>query len=149
MPEIYEHHHTVRQDEIDGQGHANNVVYVRWMQDAAVAHSAAQGWPGERYALAGFGWVVRWHRIEYLQPALAGDQLLICTWVATMQKVMSLRRYRFVRAGDQALLGTAETMWAFIDYATARPARILPAVAAAFTVVDDPADSPLVVPKGL
>jgi len=137
MPEIYQHPHTVRQDEIDGQGHANNVAYVQWMQDAAVAHSAAQGWPGERYLQAGFGWVVRWHRIEYLQPAFAGDQLIVRTWVATMQKVMSLRRYRFVRPGDQALLATAETMWAFIDYATARPARILPEVAAAFTVVAD------------
>jgi acyl-CoA thioester hydrolase len=143
MPEIYEHRHTVRREEIDGQGHANNVAYVRWMQDAAVAHSTAQGWPGERYVQAGFGWVVRWHRIEYLQPAFAGDQLIVRTWVATMQKVMSLRRYRFVRPGDQALLATAETMWAFIDYATARPARILPEVAAAFTVLADPPESPL------
>jgi acyl-CoA thioester hydrolase len=137
MPEIYEYRHTVRVEEIDGQGHANNVVFVQWMQDAAVAHSAAQGWPGERYAQAGFGWVVRWHRIEYLQPALAGDQLIVRTWVATMQKVMSLRRYQFIRDGDRALLATAETMWAFIDYATVRPARILPEVAAAFTVVAD------------
>jgi acyl-CoA thioester hydrolase len=143
MPEIYEHRHTVREDEIDGQGHANNVVYVQWMQDAAVAHSAAQGWPGERYVEAGFGWVVRWHGIEYLQPAFAADQLIVRTWVATMQKVMSLRRYHFVRAGDRALLATAETMWAFIDYATARPARILPEVAAAFTVVADSTESPL------
>lgn len=137
MDGVYEYDHTVREDEIDGQGHVNNVVYVRWMQDAAVAHSAAQGWPGERYAKAGFGWVVRWHRIEYLQPALAGDEIVVNTWVATMQKVMSLRRYRFLRAGDRALLATAETMWAFVDYATARPARILSEVAAAFTVVAD------------
>jgi acyl-CoA thioester hydrolase len=143
MPDVYEHCHTVRPDEIDGQGRANNVVYVQWMQDAAVAHSAAQGWPGERYAQAGFGWVVRWHRIEYLLPALAGDRLVVRTWVATMQKVMSLRRYRFVRTGDGALLATAETMWAFIDYATARPARILPEVAVAFTVLADSLVSPL------
>ena len=51
---------------------------------------------------------------------------------------MSLRRYRFVRAGDGALLATAETMWAFIDYATARPAAHPPEVAAAFRVVADP-----------
>jgi acyl-CoA thioester hydrolase len=143
MPEIYEHRHTVRPDEIDRQGHANNVVYVRWMQDAAMAHSAAQGWPDERYVQAGFGWVVRWHRIEYLQPAFAGDQLLIQTWVSTMQKVMSLRCYRFLRTGDSAPLATAETMWAFVDNAHGRPARILPAVAAAFSVVADPPESPL------
>ncbi len=45
MPAIYEHPHTVGSDEIDPQGHANNVAYVQWLQSAAVAHSAAQGWP--------------------------------------------------------------------------------------------------------
>ena len=63
-PRCYESMSTAtrsRADEIDGQGHANNVAYVQWMQDAAVAHSAAQGWPGERYVELGCGWVVRSH----------------------------------------------------------------------------------------
>ena len=47
MPPIYHHRHTVLQSEIDSLGHANNVAYVEWMQLAAVAHSAAQGWPGD------------------------------------------------------------------------------------------------------
>ena len=45
MPAIYCHSHVVRDDEIDGLGHVNNLHYLKWMQDAAVAHSAAQGWP--------------------------------------------------------------------------------------------------------
>ena len=45
MPEIFEYLHTVRDDEADSLGHANNVAYVEWMQSAALAHSAAQGWP--------------------------------------------------------------------------------------------------------
>ena len=36
MPAIYQHLHTVRADEIDALGHANNVVYVEWMQAAAL-----------------------------------------------------------------------------------------------------------------
>ena len=59
MPEIYEHLHTVADHEIDALGHANNVAYVEWMQDAALAHSAAQGWPPEAYQSLGAGWVVR------------------------------------------------------------------------------------------
>jgi len=138
MPEIYEHQHTVRPEEIDGQGHANNVVYVEWMQAAAIAHSAAQGWPGTRYRQLGQGWVVRSHRIEYLQPARAGDAIVVQTWVADMKKVSSLRRYRIVRRSDRALLATAETKWAFVDYATGQPARIPAEVSESFQALDQP-----------
>jgi acyl-CoA thioester hydrolase len=53
-----------------------------------------------------------------------------------MKKVKSLRRYRIVRAGDEALLGTAETNWAFVDLASGKPTRIPSEVAAAFVLVD-------------
>jgi acyl-CoA thioester hydrolase len=138
MPEIFRYPHAVRDDEIDALGHANNVAYVEWMQSAALAHSAAQGWPGERYRAIGRGWVVRSHQIRYLQPAFAGDQVLIETWVATMKKVSSLRRYRMVRQADQALLAEAETDWAFIDYASGRPVRIDREIAEAYHVVAAP-----------
>jgi acyl-CoA thioester hydrolase len=136
MPEIYEHVHTVRADEIDELGRANNVAYVTWLQAAALAHSTAQGWPAEAYQRLGSGWVVRSHRIDYLRPAFPGDTVTVRTWVATLENVSSLRRYRILRAGDGALLATAETRWAYIDFATGRPMRIPPEVGGAFPVVD-------------
>ena len=137
MPIVYEHHHTVRDDEIDGLGHANNVAYVDWMQSAAVAHSAAQGWPGEGYRRVGLGWVVRSHTIEYRQPAFAGDQVVVRTWVATMKKATSLRRYKILRTSDNVLLATAETKWAFINFTTRQPMRIPREIAEAFHVMDE------------
>jgi len=135
MPDIFYHSHVVEAAEIDGLGHANNVAYIAWLQAAAVAHSAAQGWPGPRYHELGQGWVVRSHFIEYLAPAFGGDHVAVETWVATMKKVTSLRRYRIVRNGDGALLATAETNWAFVDFTTGRPIRIPPDVAGAFVAV--------------
>ncbi len=136
MPEIFQYRYTVRPEDIDALGHANNVAYIEWMQSAAVAHSAAQGWPGERYHELGFGWVVRSHQITYVQPALAQDAIVVRTWVATMKKVTSLRRYQILRADDDTLLATAETNWAFIDYSTGQPRRIPPEISGAFQVVD-------------
>ena len=135
MPTIFFHSHVVQADEIDDLGHANNVVYISWLQAAAVAHSAAQGWPGPRYRELGQGWVVRSHAIEYLLPAFAGDRVVVETWVALMKKVTSLRRYRIVRGGDGALLATAETNWAFVDLVTGKPVRIPPGVGEAFVAV--------------
>ena len=65
---------------MDAHGHANNLEYLRWMVDAAVQHSAAQGWPAERYLELGQSWFVRSHTIEYLRPAGAGERLAIVTW---------------------------------------------------------------------
>jgi len=137
MPEIFEHFHTVGDDEIDALGHANNVVYLKWMQSAAVRHSAAQGWPAEAYRKLGSGWVVRSHQIEYRQPALEGDRIVIRTWVASMEMATSLRRYRIIRLEGDRLLAVAETRWVFINYSNRRPLRIPPEIAGAFQVVRD------------
>ncbi len=136
MPDIYEHHHTVAEDETDVLGRANNVIYLEWLQAAALAHSTAQGWSMDAYQKAGCGWVVRSHTIEYHKPAFPGDEIVVRTWVATMEKITSLRRYRIVRPSDGAVLATAETDWVFIDFTTGRPKRIPPEMAGAFTVVD-------------
>jgi acyl-CoA thioester hydrolase len=136
MPAIYLHEHTVRDDEIDGQGHANNVSYVHWMQDAAVAHSSAQGWTPERYRDAGIGWVARSHFIEYLRPAFAGDAIVVRTWVSGFERVRSTRRYEMVRADDETVLARAETTWAFLRREDGRPIRIPAEVAEAFVVVE-------------
>lgn len=137
MPAVYEHRHIVGTDEIDPLGHASNVAYVEWMQASALAHSAAQGWPADRYRALGLGWVVRAHTIEYHRPALAGDGIAVRTWVATMRKATSLRRYRIHRQSDDALLATAETRWAFVDYSTNQPTRVPREIAEAFEVVEE------------
>lgn len=116
----------VSAEEIDDLDHAGNAHYVRWMQEAAIAHSAVLGWPPEKYIELGSGWVVRSHKIVYLKPAYENDEIRIRTWVSNMRAVTSLRHYEiFNENGD--LLAKAETDWAFVNYATEKPIRI-PAV---------------------
>ena len=137
MPAVFEYFHQVSADEIDGLGHVNNVAYVRWMQDAAVAHSTVRGWDAQRYASEDCGFVARSHFIEYLQPAFAEETILIRTWIAGMEKITSLRRYRMIRTSDDTLLAIAETNWAFLNLTTRRPKRIPAELRAAFDIIDD------------
>ncbi len=116
--------HDVHDDEIDALGHVNNLAYLKWMQSAAVAHSAACGWTTERYLKTGGGWDVRSHRIEYFASALAGDQIRVRTWVASFKMVTSLRRYQIFRVSHDKLLADAETDWAFIVFENTVPRRI-------------------------
>lgn len=140
MPRIYVHTFDVPAASIDALKHVNNLEYLRWMQDVASAHSAAQGWPMERYIELGAGWFVRSHAIEYLRPANEGDALTILTWVAGFGPASSPRRYLFWRASDRQVIATAQTLWAFVDFATGRPTRIPAAVSDAFEIVPDDED---------
>ena len=137
MPAIYEHAFTVKSEEIDRLGHVNNLAYMAWMIDAAVAHSAVQGWTGDRYEKLGAVWVVRSHEIKYVGPAYAGEQIVVRTWVADMTKVSSIRCYRIMRATDDRLLAKAATRWAFIDLATGALKRIPEEVWQSFELVVD------------
>jgi len=92
----------VPQDSIDENGHVNNVVYVQWMQDIAVEHYASLG--GIEAQGSDGTWVVREHRIEYLLPAFAGEEIEIRTWVENLRRVRSLRKYEFVRKSSGKVL---------------------------------------------
>jgi acyl-CoA thioester hydrolase len=131
---IFEYQHRVSPEDIDDLGHAGNYHYVRWLQHAAVGHSTANGWPPERYNELGAGWVVRSHHIDYLKPALEGDDLIIRTWVENMKPATSLRRYE-ICLRDGTLLARAETDWAFINYTRQKAVRIPPQVASSFEMV--------------
>ena len=136
MSARFRYAHRVVAEDIDELGHAGNYHYIRWLQNAAVAHSTANGWPPARYTALGAGWVVRSHQITYLKPAFEGDKVVITTWVADMRPATSLRKYE-VHRQDGELLATAQTDWAFINYARQRPVRIPPEVSDSFEVITD------------
>lgn len=120
---------------IDINGHVNNVQYVQWMQEAAMAHSAELGWPTERFLALGRTWIIRSHSIEYLHSARAEETLHILTWVSDFHKIRSLRKYKFLRPGDGVVLATAATLFIFCDLHTGKPVTIPPEVRSAYTVV--------------
>ena len=138
---IFEYPVTVQESDIDEMNHANNVCYIRWMQEAAIGHSTYNGWSTERYIDSHWAWVARKHTIEYLQPAFLGDDLIVQTWIADFQRVRSRRKYRFIRESDNAIVATAETNWAFLSTETRRPIKIPEAVAECFICVgEDPTE---------
>jgi acyl-CoA thioester hydrolase len=135
MLKIYREQRPVPAEATDEFGHVNNQRYVAWMQEVATAHSAANGWPMERYLEVGAAWVVRSHFIEYLRPAFAGDALGIDTWAASLALREVIRKYRF-RRGEQ-ILARAETKWVYVDIKSGRPRRIPEDLLASFEAVPD------------
>jgi acyl-CoA thioester hydrolase len=70
------------ESDVDTLGHVNNVTFVRWIQDVAVAHSTSVGMDLAAYQRLGAIFVVRRHEIDYLRPVMLGEKLVARTWVA-------------------------------------------------------------------
>jgi acyl-CoA thioester hydrolase len=114
----------VRHEHIDELGHAGNVTWVQWVNDAAITHSRSVGLNAEVYGSLRLIWVVRKHEIDYVGQALEGDELAASTWIAQLRGATSLRRTVFMRASDDKPMVYAATTWALIDPTTGKPRRI-------------------------
>jgi len=118
--------------DIDGLGHVNNIVYLKWMIQAALGHSAALGFDFEAFKKYGGVFVVRRHEIDYLRSAVLGDQLVMYTWSEPMEKSRALRVYHLVRESDQKKMMEAKTFWAFVSPETGKPISIPEELRAAY-----------------
>ena len=110
-------------EHIDINGHVNNVEYVRWMQDVAIAHSEAVGGRKAAHDL-GCTWFAREHHIKYLMPVKLGEVLVVRTWADSFRKTSSIRRYDFHRLQDDRIVTEASTNWVYVDLASGRPKPI-------------------------
>jgi acyl-CoA thioester hydrolase len=120
----------VESDDIDQLGHVNNVTYLRWVQDIAVAHWTAVAPEEDQKKLT---WFVLRHEIDYKQPALLGETLLVRTWVGQSTRLKFERHTEFVRTSDRKLVAKARTIWCPIDAATGRPVAVSAALRACFS----------------
>lgn len=113
---------TVSPADIDRRfGHVNNVVYVRWVQDAAVAHWRARATPDQQ---ENFLWVVVRHEIEYKRSAQPDDGIIARTWVGKASDLTFERHTEILRAKDRKVLALAKTIWCPINPATLKPTRV-------------------------
>lgn len=133
MNRVFAYPIVVGPESIDVMKHTNNKEYLRWMEEAATAHSSLLGWNTERYFKVGQAFVAKAHWIEYLRPTFLGDRLTMYTWVENMQDKTSLRRFYLMRDKKVCMLGA--TQWAFIDIETGRGQSIPEEVSSSFFCV--------------
>jgi acyl-CoA thioester hydrolase len=117
-------------DDIDEQNHVNNAVYLRWVQDVAVAHWQAIASPEAQEAI---GWVVLRHEIDYKTPATLRDEIALRTWVGKATRLTFERFTEIRRKNDGQLLSKARTLWCPINALTGRPTRVSEEVRAQFS----------------
>jgi acyl-CoA thioester hydrolase len=115
--------------DIDELGHVNNAVWVRWIQEIAVAHWQAVAPTGQQ---AAYIWVVTRHAIDYRGNLREGETVTGETWVPDPPRGARFDRHvRFIGA-DGKVKVEAVTTWALLDRATGRLLRVRAEIAAPF-----------------
>ncbi|MGI8787635.1 MAG: acyl-CoA thioesterase [Pyrinomonadaceae bacterium] len=115
----FSHSFRVSAEDIDAQNHVNNVAYVKWIQDVAVAHWFSATDEATRGKLT---WIVTRHEIDYKKPAFENEEITATTWVGEPTRV-SWERFTEIRRGED-LLVKARSVWCLIDRETLKPTRI-------------------------
>jgi acyl-CoA thioester hydrolase len=136
-PQLFELSIAVEPGDIDDMQHVNNVVYLRWVQDVALAHWQSSATEEMQATLA---WVATRHELDYLRAALPYDVVLARTWIGTVDSRRFERFTEIVRATDQCVLLRARTLWLLVTRATGRVTRISPELRACFPAVVGPPD---------
>lgn len=137
--DVYELPVSLTEADIDELNHVNNTVYLRWVQEAAIAHWRHAASARQQAEIV---WVVLRHEIDYKRPARLGDDVKARTWVGTATTHAFDRHTEIRRADDDRLLARARTVWCPIDLETGRPIKVADDVRRRFSVSEAPGTSP-------
>lgn len=112
---------TPRTSDIDENGHVNNVVYLDWAQQLAIAHWRSLAPAG---AQAEWAWIALRHEIDYRRALLPGQTAHGRTWVSATAEGPRFDRYVRIDADDGAMCAQVVTTWVLVEQATGRPKRV-------------------------
>lgn len=120
---------TVEPEDIDVLGHVNNVIYLRWVQNLAIAHWEKAADPDDQENLV---WVVVRHEIDYKRSAQLGDEILGLTWVGTHTRRTFERYSQFWRTSDNKVLAQALSVWSPVNRQTMRATDVSDSILLSF-----------------
>jgi acyl-CoA thioesterase FadM len=90
--------------DLDPVGHVNNAIYLSFILSGMALIGAGEPSHGRD---PGSGLVARSHRIEYLQPALLGDEIDVLTWLDQAKNEHAQCHTLMTRASNGAKLARA------------------------------------------
>lgn len=131
--EIFIHRFPVAAADIDELGHVNNIVYLRYAQEIAIAHWRTRAAPE---MVDAFVWVVTRHEADYRAQLELGDDVEVRTWVDDAPRGPTWARFVEVhKAGAEKPSAKIKSNWALLDAQTRRLKRVPAEFAARFMKV--------------
>lgn len=126
-PDPHTRRRQVGPDDIDGLGHTNNTVYVKWCEEVAWHHSVSLGLDLDSYRRLDRAMAVIHAEYDYLRASYLGEDIVAGTWIAHWdRKLTMLRHMQIIRPADGATLLRGTVRFACIELSSGRPKRLPP-----------------------
>ncbi|PZO52906.1 MAG: thioesterase [Alphaproteobacteria bacterium] len=108
--------------DIDELGHVNNIVYLRWAQEIAIAHWRSRA---SEEMLAGLVWVVLRHEADYRAALTLGDEVEVRTHVDDAPQGAAWARFVDIyKVGSEKPAVQIKSNWCLLDANTRRVKRV-------------------------
>lgn len=89
---------TVQPYDMDGLGHANNSVYIKWAEQAAWGHSHLLGLSLADYQACDRAMAISKASYDYLLPCFSDEKINMATWLSACDGKLQLeRRFQLMR----------------------------------------------------
>jgi acyl-CoA thioester hydrolase len=121
MQPIFSHRLEVRFRDCDPMGHANNAVYLTYLEQARFAHWRSLWGFGSRRDIPGV--ILARAEIDFRRPVRCGDLLDVRIGLAGIGRTSFTYDYEIVDAAGN-LVATAKTVLVMYDYAANTPVPI-------------------------
>jgi acyl-CoA thioester hydrolase len=116
-------------EHIDENGHVNNTVWLKWMEELATIHWLRDADPAH---VGAYAWFVLRHEIDYRGNVGLGDQVEAVTEIREGPSGARFdRHFVFTDAAGRELV-RAKTTWGMIDRASGKIMRVPAEVSALF-----------------
>lgn len=110
--------------DLDALRHANNAVYLAFLEEAAINAAAHYGWTLDHLQHEKISLVISRAVIDYLQSAVLGDLIEVETWISNPMVSTYLRHFLVRRVPDQAVLCQAHVDYQCVDLRNGNPANL-------------------------
>lgn len=134
-PDVFSIDVTATAADLDSYQHVNNVVYIRWLEQCAWAHSAAVGFPESRCVELARGMAVRTLHVHYLAAVYLGETIRVGNWICRSDgRLRVSRRYQLINVDTGVTVMRGEVDFVCMNLSNGRPVRMSAEMAAAYSV---------------
>ena len=120
MSGIYEKAYQLKSSDVNRWQRLRTSVLMRWLQEAAIAHTEELGMGRDKTLDRGILWIVSLQRTEILRMPVYDEKIIVRSWPGKTMHVFFPRYYELVSEDKQETLVRASALWMLLDEKTRR-----------------------------
>ena len=120
MSGIYEKPYQLKSSDVNRWQRLRTSVMMRWLQEAAIAHTEELGMGREKTLDKGILWIISLQRTEILRMPVYDEKIVVRSWPGKTMHVFFPRYYELVSEDGSEVMVRASALWMLLDEKTRR-----------------------------